>query len=266
MRSTTNLRQTAMALGVVLAVAGCERYPGEHTHRAGEVVGGELADAQIPASVTRDVELADHAGDEGAHHDRYTDAEAEAAMLAAESALTEQLDDHYAGVAHTHSRRVRVDIPAKALGLTDSYGSGHTNSSLGGLTTIGLYPTWANAGDDHRYSYFRVSARLPDDLQGTELTLGFVYALDAADPDVIRFANWVGCAALGEEAPSDNLVTNTEDQYKYPVARVLAEHTVVVDDARVAPGSVCFAQWESRLLSPVTTMHIVNAFVEYTVE
>jgi hypothetical protein len=56
----------------------------EHTHDAGDLVAGTLAEARLPEGATLDSELSTHASDPGAHHARYADPEAVAAVLAAD--------------------------------------------------------------------------------------------------------------------------------------------------------------------------------------
>ena len=97
----------AVVVGGDLTVDG-RLQGGDHTHSAGAIDSGQLADARIPAAIARDAEvtsaIATHAGKANVHHTRYTDAEAANAALSHPEIVTQYdfLDHIYGGL---HSGR-----------------------------------------------------------------------------------------------------------------------------------------------------------------
>ncbi|MFC1620097.1 hypothetical protein ACFL45_09145 [Candidatus Neomarinimicrobiota bacterium] len=55
-----------------------------HVHAGEAITSGTVVEVYIDSAIARDSELADHAGETDAHHSRYTDGEAVAAILAAD--------------------------------------------------------------------------------------------------------------------------------------------------------------------------------------
>lgn len=108
---------------------------GEHGHDGADITSGQVAEARISAVIARDGEVSsainNHAADAGAHHNRYTDAEAANAALNEPEIVTEyEFKDHiYGGM---HSGR------AIAYGIINQFGdiasaTGNVSSSWSSL-------------------------------------------------------------------------------------------------------------------------------------
>jgi len=118
-----------------------------HTHDGSEIITGTVAEARIDSAIARDSEITGtisvHAADPSAHHPRYTDAEARAAINGDAT--------HYTAASHAHVHDDRYYTKTESGGLFAPVSHDHDASYYTKTESIALF---ASVSHNHDASYY----------------------------------------------------------------------------------------------------------------